>query len=149
MSEGEEMLTIEEQLYKKNLQIKKDEIIKLISEGYIKNIHSLNVFTNNLFEEVDDDGSDNEMIFTTGFNLDKKSLFDILDDIIIHAKEQKHPKEVQFCTISFKNKKEAQRNQMYNKRKKSLKKSSNKKSLLKTKKEFKKSLKKSLKFLFN
>ena len=39
MSEdGQEMLTEEQQMYNKKLENRKKEIIKLVEEGYIKNI---------------------------------------------------------------------------------------------------------------
>jgi hypothetical protein len=154
MSEdGQEMRTKEQQMKDKELENRKREIIKLINEGYIKNIRLLNIITGGLFtdKEVGTESEDYDTLVTTQIPYNKDSILDILDSIIIHAKEKKC-QEDKFCTISFKkykNKKKIQKKSGVQK-KKSLRKSSTKKSLSKTKKSLKKSkksLKKSLKKL--
>lgn len=144
MSEdGQEMLTKEQQMYNKELENRKKEIIKLVEEGYIKNIFLLNIMTGGLFtdEEVGTE-TENDTLFTEQFKSKKDtSMLDILDNIIIHAKEKKCQKD-QSCTISFKkykNKKRSPNKSNVHQKKKSLRKSSTKKSLSKTKKSLKKS----------
>lgn len=145
MSEdGQEMLTKEQQMYNKELENRKKEIIELVNEGYIKNILLLNIMTGGLFtdEEVGTE-TENDTLFTEKFNYGKEdtSMLDILDNIIIHAKEKKCQKD-QSCTISFKkykNKKRSPNKSNVHQKKKSLRKSSTKKSLSKTKKSLKKS----------
>lgn len=144
MSEdGQEMLTEEQQMYNKELENRKKEIIKLVEEGYIKNIFLLNITTGGLFtdEEVGTE-TENDSLFTEQFNYGKdNSMLDILDNIIIHAKEKKFQKD-KSCTISFKkykNKKRSPNKSNVHQKKKSLRKSSTKKSLSKTKKSLKKS----------
>lgn len=154
MSDEEEMLTKEQQMYNKELENRKKEIIQLVNQGYIKNILLLNINTGGLFtdEEVGTE-TENDSLFTEQFNYGKDtSMLDILDNIIIHAKEKECQKD-KSCTISFKkykNKKRSPNKSNVHQKKKSLKKSSTKKSLSKTKKSLKKSkvaksLKKSLK----
>jgi hypothetical protein len=145
--DGEEMLTKEQQMYNKDLENRKKEIIQLVNEGYIKNILLLNIITGGLFtdEEVGTE-TENDSLFTEQFNYDygkDTSMLDILDNIIIHAKEKKCQKD-KSCTISFKkyrNKKRSPNKSNVHQKKKSLKKSSTKKSLSKTKKSLKKSKK--------
>lgn len=143
--DGEEMLTKEQQMYNKELKNRKKEIIDLVNEGYIKNILLLNIITGGLFtdEEVGTE-TENDSLFTEQFNYGKDtSMLDILDNIIIHAKEKKCQKD-KSCTISFKkyrNKKRSPNKSNVHQKKKSLKKSSTKKSLSKTKKSLKKSKK--------
>ena len=143
--DGEEMLTKEQQMYNKELKNRKKEIIDLVNEGYIKNILLLNIITGGLFtdEEVGTE-TENDSLFTEQFNYGKDtSMLDILDNIIIHAKEKKCQKD-NSCTISFKkyrNKKRSPNKSNVHQKKKSLKKSSTKKSLSKTKKSLKKSKK--------
>jgi hypothetical protein len=148
--DGEEMLTKEQQMYNKELENRKKEIIQLVNEGYIKNILLLNIITGGLFtdEEVGTE-TENDSLFTEQFNYGKDtsmldtSMLDILDNIIIHAKEKKCQKD-KSCTISFKkyrNKKRSPNKSNVHQKKKSLKKSSTKKSLSKTKKSLKKSKK--------
>jgi hypothetical protein len=157
MSEEEatEMLTPQQRLYNKELENRKKEIIDLVNKGYIKNISLLNIMSGGLFtdKEVGTE-TENDSLFTEQFTHKYKkdiSMLDILDDIIIHAKEKGC--QDQSCTIAFKkykNKKKSQKKSGVQK-KKSLKKSSNKKSLSSPKKSLKKSkkvaksLKKSLK----
>lgn len=145
MSEdGQEMLTEEQQMYNKELENRKKEIIELVNEGYIKNIFLLNLVTGGLFtdEEVGTE-TENDSLFTEQFNYEKvNSMLDILDNIIIHAKEKECQKDKKSCTISFKkykNKKRSPNKSNVHQKKKSLRKSSTKKSLSKTKKSLKKS----------
>lgn len=75
----------------------------MIEDGFIKNTRDLNILTYPLFADVEFDDTEDDTLFTKDFVYTLKSpLLDMLDNIIIHAKEKESPKDASSCNISFK-----------------------------------------------
>jgi hypothetical protein len=98
-SEEQEMLTPEEILYDKNIELRILEILLLVIQKKITNIHKFNVFTYGIFAnkiECYVDDTENSEIFTKNFRPnDETPLIDILNDVIIYAKKIEDPIEIE------------------------------------------------------